>query len=725
MRVLPLATIAVLSYSTSSCSRWNEEVEMPKAPIAEQRTHVATYHGIELVDHYFWLKDQSYPTVDDANVLDYLKAENSYFEEFMEPLSPLVEQIYDELKGRLEKDDASVPVKDGEYVYQSRYSEENQYRVHVRWPVSSTLDGLWPKETESVEVLLDENKLAGTSDYFRLGSFSVSPNDELLVYTTDRNGSERYTLKIQNLDTGKFYPDEIENTQGSIVWSSDNKSFLYVTLDDKLRPNQVWHHVLGQDPSTDQLVYEEQDEGFFVHIGRTTSRRFALIDTSDHVTSEVRFVSLGDLGQTPKLFSKRNENHMYQVDHRDGMFVILTNDNHKNFRIATTAEHALEPKHWRSFLEPSDQRYLTAVQAFKDRVVIAAREHGVDQILIASDSGTINPLQFPEPTYSASFQYSPEANPTHLRVSYSSMITPREVFDYSFENGERTTRKTQKIPSGYSKELYTSERRLAESHDGVKVPVSIAYRKDTPLDGSAPLYLTGYGAYGSSSDPYFSTNVLSLLDRGFVFAIAHIRGGSEMGYHWYEDGKLDRRMNTFLDFIHVARKLIDHGYTSEGRIAISGGSAGGTLMGVVANEAPALWGAVISHVPFVDVLNTMLDTSLPLTPIEWPEWGNPITDKTAFEYIRSYSPYDQISSQDYPPMLVTAGLNDPRVTYWEPAKYVAKLRSLKTDANPLLLRTQMGAGHSGKSGRYNSLTETAEAYTFILASLGIYENDTP
>lgn len=722
MRLLPVAAILVLIANTLACSNSNEGTKMPQPPIAETRHHLQTYHDIELSDPYFWLKDHSYPEVDDEDVLNYLLKENEYFDAFMSPISSLVDKIQAELKGRLKQDDSTVPTKDGDYIYQSTYSEGSQYRVHLRWLAATATGGLLPPDEGAAEVLIDENKLAAESDYFRLGGRSISPNDELLAYSTDHDGSERYKLVIRNLTTGKYSSETIANVQGSVVWASDSKSFLYVTQDDKLRPNRVWHHVLGTEVSEDRLVYEESDEGFFVSIGRTTSRKFALIDSSDHVTSEVRFVPLEDLHQEPKLFSERRKEHTYHVDHRQEAFVILSNDTHKNFRLATTGEETYQAEQWDTLLNASDERYITGVQAFDDRIVIAARENGLDQILISSNEGSFQPIGFDEAAYSAGFHYSPEANPTHLRITYSSLTTPRVVFDYEFESGNRITRKTQEIPSGYQQELYTSERRMATSHDGVKVPVSIAYRKDTPLDGSAPLYLTGYGAYGSSSDPYFSTNVLSLLDRGFIFAIAHIRGGSEMGYHWYEEGKLDRRMNTFLDFVRVARYLIDQDFTSEGRIAISGGSAGGTLMGVVANEAPNLWGAVIAYVPFVDVLNTMLDTSLPLTPIEWPEWGNPITDKAAFEYIRSYSPYDQISRQDYPPMLVTAGLNDPRVTYWEPAKYVAKLRSLKTDSNPLLLRTQMGAGHSGKSGRYDSLRETAEAYAFMLTTMGISDD---
>lgn len=705
----------------TACSQMNKESTMPNAPIADKREHIETHHGYEISDPYHWLKDASYPEIDDEDVLEYLRQENSYFENFIAPISPLVDQIFEELKGRLDQEDASVPIRDGNYVYQSKYETGKQYRVHLRWLFASAGSDLLSTDSENIQVLIDENELAGDSDYFSLGSRVVSPSDELLAYSTDHDGSERYTLQIKYVDSNEFLSEKIENVTGSIVWANDSSSFLYVTLDDNLRPNRVLLHTLGSDPAQDKVVYEEQDVGFFVSIGRTTSRKFARLSTSDHVTSEVRIIGLDDLSKEPRVVAPRKENHYYQIDHRLDSLLILTNDTHKNSRLASTSDQAIEQQHWKTVLEASDDRYITNMQALRDRIVVGAREEGLDQVLLSNREGEFERISFPEETYSAGFYYSPEDNPSHLRIGYSSLVTPHKVFDYAFETGERITRKTQRIPSGYSAELYSTERRWATSHDGVRVPVSIAYRNDTPLDGSAPLYLEGYGAYGIREDPYFSTSRLSLLDRGFVFAMAHIRGGSEMGYQWYEDGKLDKRTNTFLDFIAVARYLIDENYTGKGRIAISGGSAGGTLMGVVANDAPALWGAVVSHVPFVDVLNTMLDNSLPLTPIEWPEWGNPILDKEAFEYIRSYSPYDQIEAQDYPPMLVTAGLNDPRVTYWEPAKYVAKLRSLKTDENPLVLRTQMGAGHSGVSGRYDSLREIAETYAFILTVMSIEE----
>ena len=707
----------------SSCSVKKESLNMSKAPIAERRAHVETYHGMQVTDPYHWLKDQSYPTIDDEDVLDYLKAENAYFDEFAGLLESKVEDIYNELKGRLEKEDASVPYLDGKYVYQSRYVQDSQYRQHIRWLAPSDTtnpDDVFVIPEDGTQVILDQNELAKGLDYFRLGAFSASPDDRLLAYSSDTNGSERFTLVVKDVTSGELLPDRIENTGGSVVWASDSQSFLYVSVDEHWRPNQVRHHVLGTESTDDPIIYEESDPGFFVGVSRTTSRQYAVISTDDHETSEVYVLPLDDLTQDPQLIVQRRDKHHYTVDHGGHDFYVLTNDSHKNFRVASTPEDSLAPEHWIPVIEGTNSRYITNFQALETRLIVSYREEGLDQVAILEGGAQLKPIEFEEAVYSVGFGSSSAGpNPTHIRIFFSSLVTPSTTFDYDLATGTRHVRKVQNIPSGYDASLYTSERRMAKSHDGVLVPVSIVYRKDTHLDGTAPLYLRAYGAYGSSSSPSFSTTIKSWLDRGFVYAIAHIRGGSEMGYHWYEDGKLDKRMNTFLDFIAVARYLIDEQFTAPKRIAITGGSAGGTLMGVVVNEAPDLWGAVVSHVPFVDVLNTMLDESLPLTPIEWPEWGNPITDQDAFEYIRSYSPYDQLVANDYPPMLVTAGLNDPRVTYWEPAKYVAKLRHLKTDENLLFLKTEMGAGHGGRSGRYEFLRVVAEAMAFVLHAMDL------
>ncbi len=727
---LTIGAVLLLLF-TSSCSQSQEQprsqenmeesIVMSEAPIPERREHTETHHGYELSDPYHWLKDQSYPTIDDKDVLAYLQAENAYFEEFAEALKDDVDYLYDELVARMESEDVSVPYVDGDYVYQSRFTEGKEYRQHVRWetPDGNTDPGsLLDVPEKGVELILDQNELAEGHEYFRLGAFSISPNHRMLAYSTDTDGSEEYTMQIKDIEKNEILPEKFTKTMSGVVWAADEESFLYVLLDDNWRPRQVKHHVLGTDPKDDAVVYEEEDPGFFIGIGRTTSRKYAIISTGNQETSEVRIIPLFDLTSPPTLVRARETGHEYSIDHGGGDFFILTNDTHKNYRLATAPEDSITESNWESVIEGSDSRFITNFQAQRERTIVSYREEGMEQVGIYSDQ-TLIPLQFDEAVYSVGFGSSSDPDPSQLRIYYSSLVTPSTTFDYDFATGERYVRKVQKIPSGHDPENYKSERRMAPSHDGVMVPVSIVYHKDTQLDGSAPLFLRSYGAYGASSSPRFSTSSKTLTDRGFVYAIAHIRGGSEMGRHWYEDGKLDKRRNTFWDFIAVAQYLIEENFTSSKKIAITGGSAGGTLMGVVANEAPELWGAVVSQVPFVDVLNTMMDTSLPLTPIEWPEWGDPIKDKSAFEYIRSYSPYDQIEAKDYPPMLVTAGLNDPRVTYWEPAKYVAKLRHLKTDDNFLFLKTEMGAGHGGQSGRFQSLVETAETYAFIFHTLDI------
>ena len=688
---------------------------LPVPPIAEQRLHTYTVHGITVEDPYHWLKDQSYPNVDDADVLAYLEAENAYFEAVMAPHKALTDTIFAEIKARQKPDDANVPVKDGDYYYQWRFEAEGQYRIWSRWPARGR--HAHEKPTAQAEVILDEPALASEADYFRLGAFSVSNDGRLMAYSTDMTGAERFALRIKVLDTGELLDEVIENTSGSPVWSADDGSFFYAVVDENWRPYQVRRHVLGTPVEGDAVVYEEHDPGFFVSVSSTSSERYVVVSSGDHVTAEVYLVPADRPASDPRLVAARREEHDYSVDHQGDRFIIRTNDTHKNNRLVTAPDDDPSEAAWETLLAGTDERYITGFQAFADFLAVEERIDGLDQIRLIDRAGDSANIQFPETAYRVGIGANEEFESRTLRLGYESMVTPDTVFDYDLDAGQLRTRKVQEIPSGYDGSAYVTERLMAPARDGVRVPVSLVYRKGTPTDGSAPLYLYGYGAYGSGMSPSFSTTRLSLLDRGFIYAIAHVRGGDELGYHWYEAGKLDRRTNTFNDFVDVARHLIAEELTRPGRIAIAGGSAGGELMGAVVNQAPELWGAVAAHVPFVDVLNTMLDTSLPLTPIEWPEWGNPIEDKAAFEYIRSYSPYDQLESGHYPPILVTAGLNDPRVTYWEPAKYVAKLRTLKEDDNPLLLKTNMGAGHGGKSGRFDSLYEVAEEYAFMVWSL--------
>lgn len=691
----------------------------PTPPVAGQRPHSFTHHGVTIEDPWHWLRDPNYPNVKDADVLAYLEAENEYFEASMSPHRELVDTIYEEIKGRQQPDLSSVPWKLGDWYYQWSYEEGTQYRVWKRWPAG---DPSAREEAPSdARTILDEPALANGHEYFQLGSMSVSNKASLLAYSTDIDGSERYRMVVKDLDSGELDESTIESTMGNAVWAADDSSFFYTVVDENWRPWQVRRHVLGEPAEEDSVIYEEADSGFFVSVSATTSRKYIVIATGDNVTSEIRLLPASDPDSRPLLVSPRRINHEYSVDHQGDRFVIRTNDQHKNTRLATAPGDDPTEQSWAPLVDASDSRYIQSFKAFRDFIAVEERIDGQERVRLIGRDGESTYVSFPESVYTVGLDMNMEFETDTLRLEYASMVTPRTVFDYHAATEQLEVRKVQRIPSGYDSKKYITNRVMAGARDGVKVPVSIVRRRDTPVDGTAPLYLYGYGAYGYAVPPSFSAERLSLLDRGFICAIAHIRGGDDLGYHWYESGKLEKRTNTFNDFVDAARGLIERGYGSKGRIAISGRSAGGELMGAVVNQAPELWGAVAAHVPFVDVLNTMLDDTLPLTPIEWPEWGDPIKDRTAFEHIRSYSPYDQLEPRDYPPILVTGGLNDPRVTYWEPAKYVAKLRALKKDSNWLLLKTNMGAGHAGRSGRYDRLYEMAEEYGFILASMGLLE----
>lgn len=680
-----------------------------KPPVAAKRPHSATYHGVTLTDDYYWLKDQSYPTIDDAEILEHLKAENAYFEAQMAPQAALTETIFQEMKGRVKEDDSSVPQKDGDYIYWSKFEEGAQYRKHYRKPVAGGPD----------QLILDENELAKGKDYFRLGAAEVSPDGTILAYAYDDNGSERFDLHFRNLATGENLKDVIPGTLSGIVWSSDSKGVVYGLANENWRTDNAWYHRLGEELTAAKLLYKEQDIGFGVGVGLTAQEDWIVIATGDNVTSEVRLVPASNPTATPIMISPRKVGRQYSVDVRDGTLYILTNDDHVNFRIATAS--LKKPGEWTTLIGGADDYYITGLSLFKKFYVVEGREAGLDQVEIRyyDDLERTTPISFPEASYVAQLDDNPEYDVDKLRLSYESMVTPDTVYDYHVREGRLETLKVQEIPSGYDPAQYVTERVMITARDGTKVPVSVLYKKGFKKDGSQPLHLYAYGAYGYAVPPGFSANRLSMVDRGFAYAIAHIRGGDDLGYQWYLDGKLTKRTNTFNDFVDAAKGLIQLGFTGKGKVTASGGSAGGELMGAVVNQAPELFGAVVSHVAFVDVLNTMLDKDLPLTPGEWPEWGNPITDKAAFDYIRSYSPYDNVEAKAYPPMLWTAGLNDPRVTYWEPAKMVAKLRAMKTDDNVLLLKTNMGAGHGGKSGRFERLRENAEEAAFLLWQMGM------
>ncbi len=688
------------------------QAKTPLAPVAQRLPHSYTAHGYTIDDPYFWLKDQSYPKVDDVPVLDYVRAENAYFNAVMKPQAALTEKIFNELKARVKQDDSSVPAKDGAYVYQSKFETGAQYPKNIRWPVA---------KPDAVELVLDQPAMAKGTDYFRLGGSQVSHNAALLAYAVDTNGSERFTTRIKNIATGALLPDTLEQTNGNLVWQSDDKAFAYMELSAEWRPYRVKYHVLGTDPKTDKILYEEKDAGFFAGIDTTTSRKFMMIQTGDNITSEVSLVPLDNLQAAPVMVAPRKVGHEYSVDEREGAVFIRTNDTHRNFRIASAPSATPQQANWVDVIAGTYTHFIRGAAAHKNVLVVTERINGLDQVRLRSYDGAEHFIAFPEASYSAGVSTNPEYELTQLRLTYSSMITPNTVYDYDLANRKLETRKVLEIPSGYDKSLYVTERLMAPARDGTLVPLSIVYRKDRGKN-AGPLHLYVYGSYGYAIPPSFSSARLSLLDRGFAFAIAHVRGGDDLGYDWYTQGKAGKRWNTFHDFIDVAKHLIAQKYTAVKNISAEGGSAGGQVMGVVANDANELWRAVLAEVPFVDVMNTMQDTSLPLTPTEWPEWGNPIKSKTDFDYMMSYSPYDNVAAKPYPDMMVTAGLNDPRVTYWEPAKWVAKLRYLKTDNNMLVLKTNMGAGHGGKSGRFDSLREVAERYVFLLKSFGMTEN---
>jgi len=687
-----------------------------KPPVAAKRPHSYTVHGITVEDPYDWLYDKSYPKVDDKDVLDHLKAENAYFEAKMEGQKALTEALFKEMRARIKEDDSTVPQKDGDYLYWSEFEEGAQYRKHYRKPVAGG----------ERELLIDENAMAEGHEYFSLGAASVSQNGRFLAYSTDTSGGERYTARIKDLASGELLPDVIENLRGGLVWVANDTALVYGPSTEEWRTLEAKLHVIGTPTASDVTLYKEEDQSFGVGSGLSAQEDWLIISTGDNETSEVRLVPAANPTATPILVKARKKGVEYGVDIRDGELWVWTNDDHINFRLAKAKLET--PGDWQTVIAGSDDFYLTGFELFKDFYVTEGRLNGLDQIQLRSyaDAGKITPITFPEASYTAGLSNNPEYDVSTLRLSYQSMVTPGTVYDYDIKTAKLTTLKTQEIPSGYDASLYTTERVTIQARDGTMVPVSVLMRKDRAeilkkagIKGPGPLHLYAYGAYGYAIPPGFSTSRLSLVDRGFAYAIAHIRGGDDLGRRWYLQGKLFERTNTFNDFVDAGRGLIAKGYTAEGMVTASGGSAGGELMGAVINQDPAQYGAVVAHVPFVDVVNTMLNEKLPLTPGEWQEWGNPITDKAAFAYMLSYSPYDQVVAKAYPPMLVTAGLNDPRVTYWEPAKWVAKLREVKTDDNLLLLKTNMGAGHGGQSGRWNSLKETAEEFAFILWQMGM------
>ncbi len=683
-----------------------------RPPIAATRPHAESHHGIEREDGYAWLRAENWrevmrdPDVLDADIRANLEAENAYTATEMAPTERLQEELFAEMKGRIKEDDSSPPTPDGAFAYFTRYVTGGEHPLFCRKLLGEAGE----------HVLIDGNALAAGHAYFRIGGVTHSPDHALIAYASDTNGSEYYALRVLDIATGEPVGDDIPDTAGDAVWAGDGTTLFYTRLDENHRPRQVFRHRVGTPLDDDVLVYEESDPSFFVGVGETQSRRFITINAHDHQTSEVFVIDAEEPESEPRLIAPRKHRQEYSVEHHGDHLIILTNAGRaEDFKIAEAPIDTSSRKQWRTIEPHRPGRLILDIVAFKDHLVRLEREEGLPRIIIRRlADGVEHEIAFDEEAYALGMSPGYEFDTTTLRFSYSSMTTPMQIFDYDMETRERVLLKTQEVPSGHDPSAYVTRRVMAPAKDGELVPVSLLYAKSTKLDGSAPLLLYGYGAYGISIPAGFSTNVLSLVERGFVYAIAHVRGGKDKGYRWYKDGRRKKKLNTFTDFIAASEYLAAQGFTSNGNIIAHGGSAGGMLMGAVANMAPDLFRGIIAEVPFVDVLTTMLDDTLPLTPPEWPEWGNPIESKKEYKWIAAYSPYDNVAAQNYPNILALAGLTDPRVTYWEPAKWVARLRALKTDANLTLLRTNMAAGHGGASGRFDRLKEVALAYAFAL-----------
>lgn len=690
------------------------------APVAPRHPHSFTIHGITVSDDYAWLKDAKWqevlrdPSVLEPEIRTYLDAENAYTESLLGGTAGLQTRLVAEMRGRIKEDDSSVPSPDGAYAYLRKFREGGQHELF----------GRMPREGGEATIILDGDKLAADHKYFKFGGARHSPDHALEAWSADVKGSEYFTIRVRDWATGNDLDDVVEETDGGVVWTLDCKAFFYVKLDDNHRPMQVWLHKLGTKQADDKLIFEEQDSGWFTHIHESASGRFCVIAGGDHETSEQQLIDLAKPDTPPRLVAKREDGVQYSLaDRGDELFILTNADGAIDFKIVTAPLTSPERGNWKDLIPYREGIYLIDMELTAHHMVRLERANALPSIVIRDlTTKDEHAIAFDEAAYSLDTMGGYEFDTTTLRFAYSSMTTPSEVYDYDMTTRERTLRKRQEIPSGHNPADYITTRIMAKAHDGAEVPVSILHRKDLKHDGQAPLLLYGYGSYGMAMPASFSANRLSLVDRGFVYAIAHIRGGADKGWGWYLDGKRDKKTNSFDDFAAVARVLIDAKYTSEKKIVGHGGSAGGMLMGAVANRSGELFSGIVAEVPFVDVLNTMLDDTLPLTPPEWPEWGNPIESEADFKAILSYSPYDQVAARDYPKILAMGGLTDPRVTYWEPAKWIARLRATMTGGGPVLLRTNMGAGHGGASGRFNRLDEIAIVYAFALWSVGMAES---
>ncbi|TWW01454.1 S9 family peptidase [Chitinophaga pinensis] len=677
------------------------EIKTIKPPVAEQIDTTMTIHGDTRVDKYYWMNDRN-----DPKVISYLTAENDYLDTIMEPHKELRKKLYDEMRGRIMETDASVPYLKNGYYYYSRYETGKEYPIYCRKKGSL-------EATE--EVILNVNLLAAGHQYYQVGAISVSPDALWLAYGVDTVSRRQYTIYIKNLQTGEVLADAIPETSGSAAWASDNKTFFYTIKNPvTLREERVMRHVTGTDVQADKEIFHEKDETFYVEVQRSKSGRYIMIESSSTVSTEYRILDAARPDGAFRVFEPRKRDHLYEIDHQDDKFYIVTNWEAVNFRLMECGLEKTARENWKEVIAHRADVLLQGIELFRHHMVLSERKNGLTQLrVINSQTKEDHYLQFEEPAYVASISINPEFDTKTLRYSYTSMQTPVSTYDYDMDTKKNELRKRQEVLGGYDPKNYVTERLYVTARDGVKVPVSLVYKKGFEKNGKMPLLLYGYGSYGYSIEPGFSSNRLSLLDRGFAYAIAHIRGGEEMGRQWYEDGKLFKKMNTFNDFIDCAEYLVKAHYTDSSHLYAMGGSAGGLLMGAIVNMRPGLWNGVIASVPFVDVITTMLDESIPLTTGEFDEWGNP-KKKDYYDYMKAYSPYDNVKAQAYPNMLVTTGLHDSQVQYWEPAKWVAKLRELKTDNHLLLMHTNMEAGHGGASGRFKALEDVALQYAFLL-----------
>ena len=696
--------------------------DLPTPPDVEKKPHVVKApHGAERRDEYYWLRDDKRK---DADMLGYLKAENAYADALLAPLKPVQDKLYDEVVARIKQDDASVPYRERGWWYYSRFEKGKDYPIHARRKDGAGVDALSIQEANAAgdfaaeQLLFDVNAMAAGKDYYAVGGRTVSQDNRMVVYGDDTNGRRQYTLRVKDLDTGETLADSIPGTAGYAVWADDNRTFFYIENDpETLLSTRVKKHVVGSDPKDDVLVYEEQDDTFYMGVGRTRDDKYITIGMSSTVSDELRYAPAADPREF-KVLAPRTRDVEYDADHHGGRWVIRTNDGGaKNFKVVTAADGATSRKDWQDWIAHDPQVFIEDIELFDGHAAVAERSGGLERVRILKDGGTSEYVKADETAYSMGLDVNAEPDTDWLRYGYTSLAMPATTYELNVKTGERRELKRQPVP-GYDPANYVTERVWVTARDGAKVPVSLVYRKGFEKNGKAAMLQYGYGSYGASMDPGFSVTTVSLLDRGMVYALAHIRGGQEMGRAWYEDGKLLHKKNTFTDFIDVTDALVKQGYAAPDRVAALGGSAGGLLMGAIANMAPDKYRVILSQVPFVDVVTTMLDASIPLTTNEYDEWGNP-EQKQYYDYMLSYSPYDNLKAQAYPATFVGTGLWDSQVQYWEPAKYVARLRDLNTSKAPVVFRINMEAGHGGKSGRFRKYREQAEMYSFMLEQLGV------